>query len=109
CREASANKVYYDNYFVKFLRRCGNRLLFVIFWAMDEKFLKPYDPSATESRLYEAWEKSGYFNPDNLPGERTESFTVTLPPPNVTGVLHLGHAYEDSLQDAVIRFQRMRG
>ncbi|HVX90715.1 MAG TPA: valine--tRNA ligase [Candidatus Paceibacterota bacterium] len=76
---------------------------------MDEKFKKPYDPQATEGRIYEAWEKSGYFNPDNLPGDRTESFTVTLPPPNVTGVLHLGHAYEDSLQDSVVRYQRMRG
>lgn len=76
---------------------------------MDDKFKKPYDPALTESRIYEAWEKSGYFNPDNLPGERTETYTVTLPPPNVTGVLHLGHAYEDSLQDAKIRFERMRG
>ena len=76
---------------------------------MDPKFTKPYDPSETETRLYEAWEQSGYFNPDNLPGERTESFTVTLPPPNVTGILHLGHAYEDSLQDTVVRYQRMRG
>jgi valyl-tRNA synthetase len=76
---------------------------------MDDKFLKPYDPAATESRIYAEWEESGYFNPDNLPGERTESFTVVLPPPNVTGILHLGHAYEDSIQDTVIRFQRMRG
>jgi valyl-tRNA synthetase len=76
---------------------------------MDDKFKKPYDSAATEPRIYEAWEKSGYFNPDNLPGERSEPFTVTLPPPNVTGVLHLGHAYEDSLQDTVVRFQRMRG
>jgi valyl-tRNA synthetase len=76
---------------------------------MNDKFLKPYNPQETEDRIYELWEKSGYFNPDNLPGDRTESFTITLPPPNVTGVLHLGHAYEDSLQDAVIRFQRMKG
>jgi valyl-tRNA synthetase len=76
---------------------------------MDEKFLKPYNPAETETRLYEAWEKSGYFNPDTLPGERKESFSVVLPPPNVTGVLHLGHAYEDSLQDAVIRYKRMSG
>ena len=76
---------------------------------MDPKFTKPYNPAETETRLYEAWEKSGYFNPDNLPGERTETFTVTLPPPNVTGILHLGHAYEDSLQDTVVRFERMRG
>jgi valyl-tRNA synthetase len=81
---------------------------------MDEKFLKPYDSAATESRLDKEWEKSGYFNPDGLPPRedgslRTEPFSIVLPPPNVTGVLHVGHAYEDSLQDAVIRFQRMRG
>ncbi len=77
---------------------------------MDDKFLKPYDPASTEPRIYDAWEKSGYFNPDNLPNAADrEPFTVTLPPPNVTGILHLGHAYEDSLQDTVVRFQRMRG
>ncbi len=76
---------------------------------MNEKFLKPYSPSSTESRIYELWEKSGYFNPDNLPERHKESFTLVLPPPNVTGVLHIGHAYEHSLQDAVIRYQRMCG
>src|SRR3989338_2211108 len=76
---------------------------------MDPKFLKPYDPAATETRIYEAWEESGYFNPDNLPGERKEPFTVTLPPPNVTGELHIGHAYEDTLQDTFVRFHRMLG
>jgi len=76
---------------------------------MNDKFLKPYDPASTEGRIYELWERSGYFNPDNLPGDRDESFTLTLPPPNVTGVLHLGHAYEDALQDAVVRYQRMSG
>ncbi|MCA9354328.1 MAG: valine--tRNA ligase [Candidatus Kaiserbacteria bacterium] len=76
---------------------------------MHDKFLKPYNPQETEEAVYKMWEESGYFNPDNLPGDRAESFTVVLPPPNVTGVLHLGHAYEDSLQDAVVRYQRMRG
>lgn len=77
---------------------------------MNEKFLKPYNPQETEPRIYKMWEESGYFNPDNLPeAESREPFTVVLPPPNVTGVLHVGHAYEDSLQDSVIRFQRMRG
>lgn len=76
---------------------------------MDDKFKKPYNPAETEGRIYETWEKSGYFNPDNLPGERAESFVVMLPPPNVTGVLHLGHAYEDALQDAVVRYNRMQG
>jgi valyl-tRNA synthetase len=76
---------------------------------MNERFLKPYDSNETEGRIYDLWEKSGYFNPDTLPGERKESFSVVLPPPNVTGVLHLGHAYEDSLQDAFVRYHRMQG
>ena len=81
---------------------------------MDEKFLRPYDPTATEGRIYTAWEKSGLFNPDECVKQGVtkadaETFSVVLPPPNVTGVLHLGHAYEDSLQDAVVRFHRMRG
>jgi valyl-tRNA synthetase len=77
---------------------------------MDDKFLTPYDPTSTEARIYEMWEKSGFFNPDNLPDtESREPFTIVLPPPNVTGVLHLGHAYEDSIQDTTIRYQRMRG
>lgn len=76
---------------------------------MDEKFTKPYDPSSTETRIYEGWEHSGFFNPEMLPRSYTESFTVVLPPANVTGVLHIGHAYESSLQDAAIRFNRMRG
>lgn len=78
-------------------------------YGVDPKFLKPYNPADVESKIYKRWENSGFFNPDNLPGERTETFTITLPPPNVTGVLHLGHAYEDSLQDTIIRFERMRG
>lgn len=79
---------------------------------MESKFLKPYDPSTTEEKVYELWEKSGYFNPDAIPREddkASEPFVITLPPPNVTGVLHIGHAYEDTLQDTIIRYQRMRG
>ncbi|MEX2013937.1 MAG: valine--tRNA ligase [Parcubacteria group bacterium] len=76
---------------------------------MNTKFLTPYNPQETEGRIYKLWEESGFFNPDNLPGERSESFSIVLPPPNVTGVLHLGHAYESALQDTIIRFQRMRG
>src|SRR4051812_22032043 len=80
---------------------------------MPEKFLKPYDSTAVETAIYQKWEDSGYFNPDNLPPlaggqERTEPFTVVLPPPNVTGTLHVGHAYEDTLQDIVGRFDRRR-
>jgi len=81
---------------------------------MPDKFLKPYNPTETEERLYKAWEESGLFNPDEcikqgVTSEDAETFSIVLPPPNVTGILHLGHAYEDSLQDTVVRYQRMRG
>ncbi|HVV14842.1 MAG TPA: valine--tRNA ligase [Candidatus Paceibacterota bacterium] len=76
---------------------------------MDSKFLKPYDHKAVETDIYKKWEDSGYFNPDNLPGERTESFSIVLPPPNVTGTLHLGHAAMLAVEDILVRFARMRG
>src|SRR3989344_4277228 len=76
---------------------------------VPEKFLKPYDPKATEAAIYKQWEESGYFNPDNLPGERTEPFTIIMPPPNANGSLHAGHALFVTLQDIMTRFERMRG
>ncbi len=76
---------------------------------IPNQFLKPYNPKETEERLYVRWETSGLFNPDRLPQTRNESFTVMLPPPNATGILHLGHALENSIQDTAIRFARMRG
>ncbi len=76
---------------------------------MNEKLLKPYDPKNTEERIYKLWEESGFFNPDNLPGERKEAFTIMMPPPNVTGVLHMGHALMVTLEDIMIRYKRMQG
>lgn len=76
---------------------------------MDEKFLKPYNPIDTESKIYSIWEQSGYFNPDNILGERKENFSIVLPPPNVTGTLHMGSALMLAIQDSVVRYQRMRG
>lgn len=76
---------------------------------MNEKLTKPYDPKETEPRIYKTWEDSGYFNPDNLPGDRKEPFTIIMPPPNVTGVLHMGHALGTTLQDIMIRYQRAQG
>ncbi len=74
---------------------------------------KAYDASKYEADIYELWMDSGYFNPDNLPpltdGTEREPYTIVLPPPNVTGTLHLGHAYEDTLQDILIRYKRMQG
>ncbi len=76
---------------------------------MDDRFLKPYDPKETEPRIYAAWETSGYFNPNNLPGDRSEPFTIVMPPPNANGNLHAGHALFIAVQDLLIRFRRMQG
>jgi valyl-tRNA synthetase len=76
---------------------------------MDEKLLKPYDPQATEERIYKLWEESGFFNPDNLPNSEKGPFTIVMPPPNVTGVLHMGHALMITLEDIMIRYKRMKG
>lgn len=75
---------------------------------MNKKFLKPYNPGETEGRIYELWEKSGFFNPDNLPGNREKTFTMVMPPPNANGSLHSGHALFISLGDIITRFKRMR-
>ncbi|MDI9238761.1 valine--tRNA ligase [Lysobacter sp. LF1] len=64
-----------------------------------------YDPKQFETRLYEAWERSGVFQPR---GEG-EPYSILLPPPNVTGTLHMGHAFQHTLMDALIRYHRMRG
>jgi valyl-tRNA synthetase len=76
---------------------------------MNDKFLKPYNPQETEPRIYKMWEESGYFNPDNLPERHKEPFTIMMPPPNVTGVLHMGHALMLTTEDIMIRYQRMLG
>ncbi|HMO78517.1 MAG TPA: valine--tRNA ligase [Candidatus Paceibacterota bacterium] len=76
---------------------------------IPEIFLKPYDPVAHEKDLYSLWEESGFFNPDNLPGERTETFTIVMPPPNANGSLHAGHALFVTVEDIMIRYERMKG
>lgn len=80
---------------------------------MHDKFLKPYNPQETEDAIYKRWEESGFFNPDNLPptsrGERTEPFTIVMPPPNANGSLHAGHALFVTLEDVMTRFHRMCG
>ncbi|HBU07504.1 MAG TPA: valine--tRNA ligase [Candidatus Magasanikbacteria bacterium] len=67
---------------------------------------KAYEPNLYEDQIYKRWEESGFFNPDNLEGE---PYSIMMPPPNVTGVLHLGHALENSLMDVMARYQRMQG
>lgn len=76
---------------------------------MEEKLGKAYEPKDVEDGLYSRWEESGLFNPDNLPGERIEPFTIMMPPPNATGTLHIGHAMFLTLEDLMTRFHRMRG
>ena len=76
---------------------------------MNDKFLKPYDPLETEPRIYKMWEDSGYFNPDNLPERHRVPYTIIMPPPNVTGILHMGHALTLTLEDIMIRYNRMQG
>ena len=74
---------------------------------MAKELAKIYDPKDIEERLYEKWMKNGYFhakvNPDKKP------FTIVMPPPNVTGQLHMGHALDNTMQDILIRFKRMQG
>ena len=68
---------------------------------------KTFDPKSAEPRLYAAWEASGDFAPTSDPA--AEPFSIVIPPPNVTGSLHIGHALNNTLQDVLIRFERMRG
>lgn len=77
--------------------------------SVPEKFLKPYDPQAVEEAIYKKWEDSGYFNPDNLPNATQGPFSIVLPPPNVTGTLHMGHAAMLAVEDIIVRYKRMRG
>ena len=71
------------------------------------EFSTTYNPKTFEDRIYKEWEDKGYFkaqpNPNKVP------FTVVIPPPNITGQLHMGHALNDSIQDSIIRFKRMQG
>ena len=74
---------------------------------MAKELAKTYDPKDIEERLYQKWMDNGYFhakvNPDKKP------FTIVMPPPNVTGQLHMGHALDNTMQDILIRFKRMQG
>ncbi len=76
---------------------------------MEKELPKTYTASDWEEKLYTLWEKSGFFNPDNLPGDRTEAFSIIMPPPNANGRLHAGHALFVTIEDILTRFQRMNG
>ena len=68
---------------------------------------KTYNPSEIEPRLYEGWERAGAFAAD--PDSNAQPFTIMIPPPNVTGSLHMGHALTFTVQDTLIRWRRMQG
>jgi len=79
-----------------------------------EPFLKPYNPLDREPKMLELWEKSGYANPDKcvekgVTAADAEPYSIVLPPPNVTGTLHMGHAAMLAIEDILIRYHRMRG
>jgi valyl-tRNA synthetase len=67
-----------------------------------------YDPTEVEARIFAEWMEAGYFHPA-AEGKAEENFSVAIPPPNVTGALHMGHALNGSMQDALVRMNRMRG
>jgi len=79
-----------------------------------EKLLQPYNPQQTEDKIYKIWEESGFFNPDECIKKGTTApdapvFSIVLPPPNVTGTLHIGHAMMLVIEDILIRYHRMKG
>jgi len=77
---------------------------------MTNKLNGAYEPNIVETEIYRKWEESGFFNPDNLKLKKgVKPFTIIMPPPNANGALHVGHALFVTLEDIMIRFQRMRG
>ena len=73
----------------------------------DKKLNDKYNPQDFEEKLYQEWEEKGYFKPSM--DKTKESYCIMMPPPNVTGKLHMGHALDDTIQDILIRFKRMQG
>ena len=72
-----------------------------------ENLNKAYDHSQVEDKLYARWIERGYFHGEV--DEKKKPFTIVIPPPNITGQLHMGHALDEMIQDAIIRFRRMQG
>lgn len=83
---------------------------FVKLTNMQLKIEKTYEPKKYESDIYNKWENSGFFNPDNLDLEKdSPAYSIIMPPPNVTGVLHMGHAAMLAFEDILIRYHRLNG
>ena len=74
---------------------------------MSEELAKVYEPQNVEEKLYSFWEEQGFFNAEVESGK--EPYCITIPPPNVTGELHMGHAIQHAIHDMVVRWKRMQG
>ncbi len=74
---------------------------------MTHELPKTYSPAEFEDRIYQNWCEKGYFTPD--PADTRPTFSIVIPPPNVTGQLHMGHALDETLQDILVRYKRMQG
>ena len=74
---------------------------------MEKNLEKTYDPKAIESRLYQKWIDKKYFHAEV--DRSKKPFTIVMPPPNITGQLHMGHALDNTMQDILIRYKRMQG
>ena len=74
---------------------------------MRKELEKTYDPAQVEKRTYQFWLDGGYFHAEVNPEKKP--FTIVIPPPNITGKLHMGHALDNTLQDILIRMKRMQG
>src|SRR5450759_4754986 len=74
---------------------------------MKKELPKTYSPSEFEDRLYKFWNENGFFTPSD--DHTKKPFSIVIPPPNVTGLLHIGHALNFTLQDIIIRTKRMQG
>ena len=74
---------------------------------MGKQLDKTYEPKSVEGRLYDFWQKNGYFHAE--PDKSKKPYTIVMPPPNITGQLHMGHALDNTLQDILTRFRRMQG
>ena len=72
-----------------------------------KELAKQYDPSQVEDRIYQFWQEGGYFHTKADPDKKP--YTIVMPPPNVTGQLHMGHAVDNTMQDILIRTKRMQG
>ena len=72
-----------------------------------KELAKTYCPEEVEERIYEMWLKGGYFHAEVNP--KKKPYTIMMPPPNITGQLHMGHALDNTLQDSLIRWKRMEG